>query len=87
MSSNRSFYPTFPSLQHETQLVWQCERRLEAGEIDPMAAMIALNTIYEDATNPHLRRLCETIAFRLFGVPPVPAESPSAEPVVEIYAR
>jgi len=85
MSFDQSYYPTVPSLQQSTQRVWQIARLHREGALDRLAALQSLDAIYTPTTNRSLRRLCETVAYRMF--PEVARPQPDVEPIVEVYAR
>lgn len=72
MSFDQSFYPTVPSLQQSAQRVWAIARLHREGALDRLAALQSLDAIYTPATSRPLRRLCETIAYRMF--PEVPQD-------------
>lgn len=85
MSFDGSYYPTVPTLQQSTQRVWQIARLHREGALDRLAGLQSLDTIYQATTHRPLRRLCETVAYRMF--PEVPRPQPDVEPIVEVYAR
>jgi hypothetical protein len=83
--SDRDFIQPPPSLQQQTQRAWQIARLHREGALDRLAALQSLDAIYTPATSRPLRRLCETIAYRMF--PEVERPQPDVEPIVEVYAR
>lgn len=85
MSFDQSFYPTVPSLQQSAQRVWAIKRLYDERAMDRLAALQSFDTLCETNPNPHLRRLCETITYRMF--PEVARPQPDVEPIVEVYAR
>lgn len=85
MSFDRSYYPTVPTLQKSAQRVWEIKRLHDERAMDRLAALQSLDTIYETTTHTPLRRLCETVAYRMF--PEVARPQPDVEPIVEVYAR
>lgn len=89
MSFDRSFYPTVPSLQQQTQRAWAIAHLYREGALDRLAGLLSLDAIYQTTTHRPLRRLCETVAYRMF--PEVPRPQPDAEPPadsgVDVFAR
>jgi hypothetical protein len=85
MSFDRSYYPTVPSLQQNAQRVWAIARLHREGALDRLAGLQSLDAIYTATEHAPLRRLCETVAFRMF--PEVDRPQPDVEPIVEVYAR
>lgn len=88
MSFDQSYYPTVPSLQQQTQRVWQIARLHREGAVDRLAALQSLDAIYEATTHRPLRRLCETVAFGMFPevAKPQPDVEPPTESGVEVFA-
>jgi len=89
MSFDRSYYPTVPTLQQSAQRVWQIARLHREGALDRLAGLQSLDAIYTATQHRPLRRLCETVAYRMFPEVdrPQPDVEPPTEPIVEVYAR
>lgn len=87
MSFDRSFYPTVPSLQQQTQRAWAIAHVWRQGGSRRREALRALGTIHEATGNPRLVRLCESLAFEMYPEAKPPAPPSAGEPIVEVFAR
>lgn len=85
MSFDHCLYPAVPSLQQAAQRAWEIEALYRKGRMDRLAALQSFDTLCTLNPNPRLRRLCETITYRMF--PEVARPQPDVVPDVEVYAR
>lgn len=84
-----SLYPTVPTLQESAQRAWAIKRLHDERAMDRLAALHSFDTLCDLNPNPHLRRLCETITYRMFPevARPQPDVEPPADSGVEVFAR
>lgn len=85
MSFDHCLYPAVPSLQQAAQRAWAIKRLHDERAMDRLAALQSFDTLCTLNPNPRLRRLCETITYRMF--PEVARPQPDVPADVEAYAR
>lgn len=83
--SNHEFSRPAPSLQQSAQRAWAIKRLHDERAMDRLAALQSFDALCALDPNPHLRRLCETITYRMF--PEVARPQPDVEPFDGVMAR
>ena len=83
--SNREFVQPARSLQQDAQRAWEIWRLFQERAMDRLAAVQSFDTLCTHNPNPRLRRLCETIALRMF--PEFARPQPDVEPLDGVVAR
>lgn len=77
MSFDHCLYPVVPDLQQAAQRAWAIKRLHDERAMDRLAALQSFDTLCALNPNPRLRRLCETITYRLFPEVARPQRAPS----------
>lgn len=74
------------TLQQCVEYVWMLRRLFFAGALDRLAALHTLDLIYVPATNPRLRRLCETLVWEMYPELRLDQATAGARPIDEAFA-